>query len=423
MTRRPPGWLEGLLNAGELHRLAVRVKSETELAQALGVTQNAYYQARLKATQAGRPFPSFEELRAGSGDDFADEAPTQPGVPDLGIPVLGDANAVLDAGNTRIPRNHFIKGVSTLRDHDGNVVMEWTKTNVHQQHYAEALYQAIADETTWLRGMADPIEPPQYNQEDLLTVYGIGDAHLGMFAWEEECGENFDLKIAMRDLTTAIDHLVELAPPSKHAIVLSVGDLVHFDNESKTTTAGTRQDADTRWSKVMRAAIVGGRHCTDRALEKHELVDDYWLSGNHDTHSSMAVSLALQAFYEREPRVRVSTSSAPFQYYRFGKVLLGFTHGHECKADKLQSVMACDRPRDWGETEFREWLTGHVHHLSVKEYEGCVVKTLRTLATKDRWHTGAGYRSGSEMVAITYHREFGLVDCKTVGLSQVRSLP
>ena len=48
-------------------------------------------------------------------------------------------------------------------------------------------------------------------------------------------------------------------------------------------------------------------------------------------------------------------------WHRFGKNLIGVTHGDTVKAQQLGPVMACDRPEDWGETAYRFWYTGHVH--------------------------------------------------------------
>jgi hypothetical protein len=35
------------------------------------------------------------------------------------------------------------------------------------------------------------------------------------------------------------------------------------------------------------------------------------------------------------------------------------------------------------------------------------VETFRTLAAKDAWHAGKGYRSGRDMYAITHHINHG----------------
>ena len=59
-----------------------------------------------------------------------------------------------------------------------------------------------------------------------------------------------------------------------------------------------------------------------------------------------------------------------FQYFTFGKNLIGVTHGDTAKMPDLGSIMATDRPREWGDSIHRYWLTGHVHHDQVKEYRG-----------------------------------------------------
>jgi hypothetical protein len=95
---------------------------------------------------------------------------------------------------------------------------------------------------------------------------------------------------------------------------------------------------------------------------------------------------------------------------RFGQNLIGSTHGDGAKPADLPLLMAADRAEDWGKTSFRYWYTGHVHHRSAKEHPGCIVESFRTLAAKDSWHTGQGYRAGRDMYAIVLDREHGEVE-------------
>ena len=69
--------------------------------------------------------------------------------------------------------------------------------------------------------------------------------------------------------------------------------------------------------------------------------------------------------------------------------------------------MAADRPEDWGNTEFRHWMCGHIHHWTAKEHPGVIVETFRTLAGKDAWHAGKGYRSRRDMNCIVFHAKYG----------------
>jgi hypothetical protein len=73
-------------------------------------------------------------------------------------------------------------------------------------------------------------------------------------------------------------------------------------------------------------------------------------------------------------------------------------------------IMAADEPEKWGETKHRYWYVGHVHHQDVKEYRGGVVEYFRTLAARDAWHAGQGYRAGRDMRLIVHHREFGEIE-------------
>jgi hypothetical protein len=67
-------------------------------------------------------------------------------------------------------------------------------------------------------------------------------------------------------------------------------------------------------------------------------------------------------------------------------------------------------PQDWGASTHRYWYVGHVHHKDVKEYPGCIVEYVRTLAARDAWHQGQGYRAGRDMQLIVHHREHGEIE-------------
>ena len=99
-----------------------------------------------------------------------------------------------------------------------------------------------------------------------------------------------------------------------------------------------------------------------------------------------------------------------FWYYRFGKVLIAATHGDTVKHKDLLGVMASDRSEDWGQTKYRYWYTGHVHNQTVTELAGVTCESFRTLAAKDAWAAGAGYRAGRDMRAIIHHKDWGEVE-------------
>lgn len=321
-----------------------------------------------------------------------------------------------------VPEGFRVKGVSSLYDKEGNLTAQWVKSAAEYEDRIEAVLEAVQEISNDFRGMSAPVTMPEVSDEDLLVVIPFGDPHVGMHAWAEEAGENFDVEIAERDLITAVDHLMSLAPPAKQVLLASLGDMFHADGKNATTTAGTRVDVDSRWAKVLGVGIRAMRRIIDKALEKHETVYVICASGNHDDLSSFVLAVCLSQYYEKEPRVHVDTSPSKYYWHRFGKVLIGVHHGDTTKAKDLPGVMACDRAKDWGETEHRYWLCGHIHHETVKEYPGVIVESFRTLAPKDAWHAAAGYRSGRDLKMDVYHREHGRINRHQVGIQQVRSL-
>jgi len=309
-----------------------------------------------------------------------------------------------------LPIGQKLKGVSTLTDmRTGQPVMQWVKSNEDAEAWQAALeasFKAMAESLPVLA----PRKASGTWRADLLTVYPMGDPHIGMYSWQDETGDNWDLTIAERIHCGAMAELVNAAPATETAIVLNLGDALHYDSMAAVTPrSGHNLDADGRYAKMVSVTIKVMRQCIESALGKHKAVHVINLPGNHDETGALWLSIALSHIYEREPRVTVDTNPSVFSYYRWGKVLIGAHHGHACKPDKLAGVMACDRAKDWGETLHRHWLIGHIHHESKKEVGGVTVESFNTLAAKDAYATNGGWRSNRSMQAIVYHREHGEV--------------
>jgi len=304
---------------------------------------------------------------------------------------------------------YAVKGTSTLYGEDGSVRAQWVKTTADQLAQQEAIETALAAMATDLPRVA-PRAAKGVWSTDLLTAYPIGDPHIGMYSWAAETGEDWDLELARKVHCSAMDALVQAAPATEQAIIVNLGDALHYDSmEAKTPRSGHMLDADGRYAKVIDVAVMTIRQCIESALAKHKFVHVVNVRGNHDETGAMWLARLLAIAYEREPRVTVDVTPSVFNYYRWGKVLIGMHHGHSCKPDKLPGVMAADRASDWGECSWRYWWQGHIHHESKKEYPGVSVESFNTLAAKDAYANDGGWRSGRTMQAIVLHREHGEV--------------
>jgi len=324
-----------------------------------------------------------------------------------------------------VPDTHYVKAVSTCYDDDGNVKQQWVKSDTRKENMGAVAEKIV--ESLLLTNPLPKIQTPQFDPSiqcsETLTVYPMGDPHLGMYSWVEETGENFDLDIAERDLETAIDKLVSIAPNSKEALICNLGDFFHSDDSTNTTRrSGNVLDVDGRWAKVLRVGVRAMTYVIEKALEKHETVHVINEIGNHDDSTSYVLSLILDAYFKDIDRVKIDLSPATFHYFEFGKNLIGVTHGHNTKYGDLGPIMATDRPEQWGRTTNRYWYVGHVHHHQSKEYHGCTVESFRTLAGKDAWHSAKGYRSQRDMKCIVLHKEFGEINRHTIGIDFVHYL-
>lgn len=323
-----------------------------------------------------------------------------------------------------VPDGFNVARISTNYKADGSVGQQWVIGTPDKARQAE-LFRMFIDT---LSQEVRPINNlPKLNKtdevdEDLLCVFPMGDPHFGMKAWAQDAGEDFDLKIA-EDLTcSAIDRLVQSAPGAGTALLLNLGDMFHADNQKNMTQSGHQLDVDGRHAKVQQVGLYAMIHAIWRLLEKFPKVIFRINRGNHDDQSSYALAMMMSCYFRNEPRVTIDLSPSEFWYYQFGANLIGSTHGDTAKGPALPGIMACDVPEMWGATKHRLWLVGHVHHMDVKEYPGCVVEYVRTLAARDAWHAGQGYRAGRDMQCIVMHREDGIHERHRCDVGMIRRL-
>lgn len=314
----------------------------------------------------------------------------------------------------KAPAGFSIDRVSSFLDEDGKVSRQWVIANRDKEDQFNSMIEAWQDVCESMPKV-ELTPAPNNSLENLLCDYTIGDNHTGMFAVAEEAGDDWDLKKSLDILNKGMNHLVSCAPAAETAFILDVGDFFHSDNQTnRTAHSGNALDVDGRYAQILNAGIQCICTLIALALQKHKKVIYRSVIGNHNEHSAIMINLAIKMRFHDEPRLEVLDSPSIHNYYKFGVNLLADTHGHTTKADKLPLLMAVDAPEMWASTTNRVWRTGHVHHLSEKEYPGCSVVTYRTLAPKDSWHSGSGYRSNREMRCTTYHKENGLVGINIV---------
>ena len=313
-----------------------------------------------------------------------------------------------------------VKGTSTLYGEDGAPKLQWVKTNLDREAQLEIMKEAVAALAEDVKP-AKPIPPPPDVSEAHMAVIPWGDPHVGLYVWQEECGENFDLEIAEQDLCNAVDYLVERSPACKRGLLVNLGDFFHYTNMvGSTEKSGHILDRDSRTPKMIRVGVRILRRCIERMREKYEIVELINAPGNHDEVFAHFLNIMFHNLYENEPRVVIHDKPTTRHYVEHGKCLIGVVHGHQTKDRDLPGIMATEQPEAWGRTKHRVFFRGHHHHDNRVEYTGCVVEQCRTMSPSDSYAVGGGYLSGRDMKCIIMHEDFGEQMRLTCGIDVLR---
>jgi hypothetical protein len=308
-----------------------------------------------------------------------------------------------------VPDGYVAKGVSSYYKATETQPAQWVKASLSHQALVDAMREAVD-------GFKDEILPasvivaPEGSEEHLCNLYTFTDYHLGMLAWNQEGGSDWNISLAEKTIIAALAQMIEQSPKAHTAVVNIQGDFLHTDGKTPVTPASKHVlDADSRFPKIRRAAIRIIRSLVGMSLQRHQEVHLIIAEGNHDEESAGWLADLFAVHYEEEPRVIVNDSVLPFYVLEWGNTMLGIHHGHKVKNESLPLLFAAQFPQQWGRTTRREIHCGHRHHRDEKEYNGVTVVQHPTLAARDAYAARGGWIADRAAWAITYHKKYGAV--------------
>ena len=314
-----------------------------------------------------------------------------------------------------VPDGYKIKGTSSLVDEFGNTKLQWVKTDTDAERQVELMKAVVEGMKSEITPVA-PVKAARAKRDDkLLNLYTVSDFHLGMLAWADESGDDWDMKIAEDLFSRWFDAAFQKAPDAGTGVINLLGDFAHFDSlDAVTPASGNVLDADTRYQKLVRYMIRMVRRVVDMALVKHKNVRLLIVQGNHDESGMIWLAEMFSTLYDNEPRVFVDTSPDVYKMVRHGKTTLFFHHGHKARFDAIEPVMIAKFRKAFGESVYSYAHVGHLHHQKIVESRNMIVEQHRTLAAKDAYASRGGWMSGRSANVITYSAEYGEVARLTI---------
>jgi len=315
-----------------------------------------------------------------------------------------------------VPEGYKVKGISTYYNEDGKPTGQWVKSATDEERRAEALLEAVENAATALPKFK-PAKAPKQIDENLASLLTITDFHLGMKAWKDSDGDDWDLKIARDVFLNSIHDMLNASPKSGTGILNQLGDFLHWDGLVQVTpTAGHHLTGDDRYSKLVELSISVMTEAVQLMLKKFGKVVVVQAEGNHDLASSVWMRKFIKHRFEDEPRVEVIDNEFPYYAYQHGDIMLGFHHGHKMKMAQLQKLFASE-PRFrkmWGASTHAYIHCGHLHHERLLDDAGATIEQHPTLAARDNYSSSNGYVSQRGAKVITYDKSEGEVHRVTV---------
>lgn len=326
-----------------------------------------------------------------------------------------------------LPDGHHLRGVSSLQKvmdpETGQVVMQWVKTAADPKA-AESQLREVLDALKSEVPRYKPIKAqPDLLQASLLNTYVLTDYHMGMYAWGEETGDDWDTHIAEDLLVQWFQLAIERSPKASNAILAQLGDFLHYDSlDAVTPTSRNVLDADTRAQMMVRVSLRVLRRVVNMLLARHEFVTVIMAEGNHDIMASAWLREAFALMYENEPRVAIVDRPDPYYAVQWGQTGLFFHHGHLKKPEQVDRVFARKFREIYGESKYCYGHMGHMHNKLVIESALMKVEQHPTLAAADAYASRSGYMSDRNACVITYDKEFGEVNRNVISPELVKAL-
>ena len=231
------------------------------------------------------------------------------------------------------------------------------------------------------------LKPKNYSMDGEVLEIDFADFHIGNRAFYDG---GIEVKEKAIHVTRDIVARCKGRKFSKIYLIL-LGDMLHFDTKSKTTTGGTQLDNDgSTQSEIYDKAIELFITIIDifASIAPIEIIS---INGNHDYSTSYMFASNLDAYFRDNVNITFDKSHMPRKYRLIGNTLVGFAHGDGISAKNMRTWLQVEARKEWGKAKWSELHIGHVHHQKGEEGGGIIQRYVSSITDTDRWHYEKGF--------------------------------
>ena len=246
-----------------------------------------------------------------------------------------------------------------------------------------------------------------HGKEKIALEIDFADTHIGSLSWHEEVGEDNDYKIAFAKIYEQIEEakkIIELYNIEKLYICF-LGDFLHVDTESGTTTKGTQVDMDSRPKKM----VSKGLEILMSIIDNLAIVDTevIWIEGNHSRLVEYTLFQSLPHIYAHAKHIKFDVRPIIRKAFFYKGNLVGLHHG-EMKKDQLFNWIQVEFRELWSKSNYVEQHSGHIHQEKVTEKGGIIQRTNPTGKVQDYYEFENGWKSYKAVVAYLWSEKDNL---------------
>ena len=293
---------------------------------------------------------------------------------------------------SKVDKNLLLKSTWQVQKKGGEIAwLESYQNNINPEDVKAFRDQLIKD----IPSPYNKVKLKPFSTYDTVAVVSIPDFHIGRDKNEENNVSKF------------LDTLGKLIEKSSHhfigEVVFVIGnDYFNSDFDYKTTK-GTPQFDYQNWKETW----TTGRDILISAVGLLKILECKItiinVPGNHDDHRMFYLGDYVQGYYRNDNQVVVDNSDRLIKAFKYGDVLLAFEHG-EFRREEYESILANEFPELWGSSKYREFLCGHLHAETVKEFRGLKLRHLPSLANESEWEKKQGYKHKKEAQLLIYSK-------------------
>lgn len=237
----------------------------------------------------------------------------------------------------------------------------------------------------------------------------LADAHVGLLAWRNDSGNDYDLKIARDRFYECIEDIKDRCRDRKpkKIVFASLGDFLHIDNVDNATTKGTRQDVDGRVAKIVEYAedmLINGL----TMLGDIAPIEYVYCRGNHDTLSGYMLARSAMNAFRNDKNITFDLLPNPIKKKMYGSNLVMYHHGDLSKQN-IDDLIPKFAREEFGKSRHSELHMAHLHDEISRTKGGSVIRNISTITASSYWEHKEGYSSPIKAVSsFLWNDERGL---------------